>query len=482
MALAKDQIQFAGEFLLEDCTIVSTTGAEYNITELVQEINIYENLYQASISGDIVIKDTNNIVDNFPIIGEERLSLKIMTPQKSPKKDTTIDFTLSPLMIYKVNTVQGDGENALVVSLQFGSVEAFRNNTCRVSQSYSGQPSDIVEKILRDETYLRSKKPLYVEPTANLAKIVFPNKRPFKCIKHLSEISNSSFTNNSPSYLFYETTKGFHFRTIDSLCLEPVKFNFRETVGGQRDERGVVKVENELENIIDYQVTPRKDTMRNIQSGMLSSKLLTHDIYFKRLNLYKYDYLSNFDKDIHPDNGEGKPIYSEAKDPDNQKTLFDHEDTKLFVTTTASGASFSEVTDGVLNYPYQSDNLDQTLQRKKARNEQFEYGICMNVEINGQTYIQAGDKIGLEIGATSANTDNKLDDTLSGNYIVTHLRHTFTISQETKHKIIMRVAKDSKKGNFYSSDGIQQTSPVGPDKSTPEKIELDGAYFALTTL
>ena len=69
-----------------------------------------------------------------------------MTPQKSPKKDTTIDFTLSPLMIYKVNTVQGDGENALVVSLQFGSVEAFRNNTCRVSQSYSGQPSDIVER------------------------------------------------------------------------------------------------------------------------------------------------------------------------------------------------------------------------------------------------------------------------------------------------------------------------------------------------
>ena len=473
--LPKEQIQFAGEFLLEDCTIVSTTGTEFNITELVQEINIYENLYQASISGDIVIKDTNNIVDNFPILGEERLSLKIMTPQKSPKKDTIIDFTRSPLMIYKVNSTEGEGENALVVSLQFGSVEAFRNNTCRVSQSYTGQPSDIVEKILRDESYLKSKKPLYIEPTANLTKIVFPNKRPFRCIKHLSQISNSSHINSSPSYLFYETTKGFHFRTIDSLCLEGTKFNFRETVGGQRDERGVVRVENELENIISYQVTPRKDTMRNIQSGMLSSKLITHDIYNKKVNLYKYDYLNNFDKDIHPDNGEGKPIYSEAKDPDNQKSLFDHEDTKLFVSTTASGYSFSESS----NYPYQSDNLNQTLQRKTARNEQFEYGICLNVEINGQTYIQAGDKIGLEIGATAANTDKESDDMLSGNYIVTHLRHIFTMSQELKHKIIMRVAKDSKKGNFYSSDGIQQSNNVGPDKSTPEKIELDNEYFTL---
>mgnify|MGYP003309540576 FL=1 len=55
--LPKDELQFAGEFLLEDCTIVSTTGVEYNIIELVQEINIYENLYQAAISGDIIIKD-----------------------------------------------------------------------------------------------------------------------------------------------------------------------------------------------------------------------------------------------------------------------------------------------------------------------------------------------------------------------------------------------------------------------------------------
>ena len=103
----------------------------------------------------------------------------------------------------------------------------------------------------------------------------------------------------------------------------------------------------------------------------------------------------------------------------------------------------------------------------------------MNIEINGQTYIQAGDKVNLEIGATSANTDKKTDDMLSGNYIVTHLRHTFTMSQQLKHKISMRVAKDSKQGNFYSSDGIQQSNKVGPDKSTPERIELDNEYFTL---
>ena len=70
---------------------------------------------------------------------------------------------------------EGLNEASQVISLEFASSEGLRNQTCRISQSYSGQPSDIVEKILRDESYLNSKKELTVEPTANNVKIVFPN-------------------------------------------------------------------------------------------------------------------------------------------------------------------------------------------------------------------------------------------------------------------------------------------------------------------
>ena len=470
--VAKSELQFAGEFLVEECKIVSTTGEIYDIMEIVEEINVFENIYTASISGDIVIKDTTNIVKNFPIIGEERLILKIQTPQASPKPETTIDYTLSPLIIYKINSQYGTGETAQVVSLQFGSVEGFRNQTSRVSQSYSGVPSTIVEKILRDENYLRSKKTFYYEPTANNAKIIFPNIRPFKCIRHLSNISNSTLNNASPSYLFYETTKGYHFRTFDSMCREEPKFYFKENVAGQLDEKGVGNVQLELDTLVNYQRVSSKDTVKNINSGMISSKLITHDVYNKRLDLYKYDYLSNFDRDIHPDNGESTPIISQAKDPDNGKGLTDHEDTKLFVVSTASGYSFSEGE----NYPYQSDNLNQTLQRKSARKQQFENGSILNIEVNGQTFIQAGDKINLEIGSTSSITDDKEDKQLSGNYIVTHLRHTFTKSQQLKHKIVMQVAKDSGKGLDLPSSGIPQNNKLGPDKNTAKSVDVSAGY------
>ncbi len=470
--VAKSDLQFAGEFLVEECQIVSTTGQVYDINPLVEEINVFENIYTAAVSGDIVIKDTTNIVQNFPIIGEEKLILKIQTPQAKPEPETTIDFTLSPLIIYKINSQYGEGENAQIISLQFGSMEGFRNTTSRVSQSYSGQPNEIVEKILRDENYLKSKKTFYFEPTANNAKIIFPNIRPFKCIKHLSNISNSQLNNASPSYLFYETTKGFHFRTYDSMCREDPKLFLKENVGASLNEKGVIDAQKNLDTLINYQRVSSKDTVKNLNSGMISSKLIKHDVYHKRLDLYKYNYLDNFDRDIHPDNGEATPIISTAKDPDTNKSLIDNEDTKLFVVSTASGYSFEESG----NYPYQSDNLEQTLQRKTARRQQFENGHILNIEVNGQTFIQAGDKINLEIGATSALTQDKEDKQISGNYIITHLRHTFTKSQQLKHKIVMQVAKDSGKSNVLPSDGIPQNNQLGPDRNHSKSIDVSAGH------
>ena len=213
-----------------------------------------------------------------------------MTPQENPQPDTIIDFTNNPLMIYKINRQQGLGETSNLFSLQFGSIEGFRNQTSRVTQSYKGQTSDIIEKILRDELYLRSKKRFFKESTSNLAKVVFPNVRPFKCINYLSHISNSASNNASPSYMFYETTKGFHFRTFDGLCDDDVAMTYRENVAARFTPQGTNDVLATLETLVKYEVIPNKDTINNITNGMISSKLITHDVYNKKLNKWRPTY------------------------------------------------------------------------------------------------------------------------------------------------------------------------------------------------
>ena len=467
-----DEIKFAGEFRIDECTIITHEGFEYNITSLVEAVNFYEDIYKATVTGDIVIKDTTNIIMNFPIIGQERLKLKIQTPQANPTRETHIDFTQTPLYIHKINLQQGWDEGSQVASLQFQSSEGVHNQSCRISQSYSGQPSDIIEKILRDESYLRSKKELNIEPTANNVKVVFPNLKPFQCIEHLMSISNSAVASSSPSYLFFETAAGFNFKTFDGLCKEPIKFYYRENVASVLNDQQMIDPIVNLETVVSYQVVTAKDTVKNLNNGMLASKLLTHDIYHKKIDSYKYDYISNFNTDIHPDEG-GSPIIATAPDLDSNKSITDS-DAKLYVSTTASGYSFSENS----NYPYQSDNKNQTLQRRLSRRKQFNNGILLNLEVPGNTAIHVGDKIRVEVGATSTLVEKEEDNAITGNYIITQLRHNFNQSGEMKHKLIMRVARDSMVGNGYGTD--IKTNPNTVQRQPVTRV-TDSDYYSQST-
>ena len=110
----------------------------------------------------------------------------------------------------------------------------------------------------------------------------------------------------------------------------------------------------------------------------------------------------------------------------------------------------------------------------KHRKIQFESGVALNVEVAGQTSIHAGDKIRLEIGATSTLVQKDEDISLTGNYIVTQLRHTFNQSGDAKHSIVMRVAKDSKSGKAYGNS-VQNINSLYQDggKSTTKSTDTD---------
>ena len=77
-------VQYAGDFNLEEALLISPTG---NVTDLltdvvIVEMNIFEDMFKSSITGSIIVTDTNDIVSKIPIVGQEYLTLKI-SPQLS---------------------------------------------------------------------------------------------------------------------------------------------------------------------------------------------------------------------------------------------------------------------------------------------------------------------------------------------------------------------------------------------------------------
>ena len=450
------ELQYAGEYDITQCKILTTSGKQFDILPVVQDIVIFESIFTQSITGIITILDTTDLVNNGPIIGEEKLQIKLLTPQVNEKPDTIIDYTKTPLDIYKIGGLRGDGEKASVLSLHFASQEVYKNAISKISRSYKGSCSDIVDKIFRDKEYLDSDKEITIEETNGLRKIVFPSMKPFKAIDMLCRQSNSKNFKDSPSYLFYETTKGYNFRSIDGLCSQEPKMTYEENVP-DRVEGGVKNVDVNLRTINEFAVIGPRNTTDNIYEGMLSSNIKVHDIYNKKINYFTYNYFDEFDKDIHL---EDKPYISESKDKLSNKGLADYSNAMNFVTITSNGKSFDEPD----NYPYAPDDLEKIVMRRNSRLRQFQNSITLNMMIPGNTFIKAGDVLEIKIGASSTVTDRTNDPNYTGKYLITKIRHNFNNSKtDVRHTINMTVVKDSVNyeypNNFvqYENKGTKET-------------------------
>ena len=450
------ELQYAGEYDITQCKILTTSGKQFDILPVVQDIVIFESIFTQSITGIITILDTTDLVNNGPIIGEEKLQIKLLTPQVNEKPDTIIDYTKTPLDIYKIGGLRGDGEKASVLSLHFASQEVYKNAISKISRSYKGSCSDIVDKIFRDKEYLDSDKEITIEETNGLRKIVFPSMKPFKAIDMLCRQSNSKNFKDSPSYLFYETTKGYNFRSIDGLCSQEPKMTYEENVP-DRVEGGVKNIDVNLRTINEFAVIGPRNTNDNIYEGMLSSNIKIHDIYNKKINYFTYNYFDEFDKDIHL---EDKPYISESKDKLSNKGLADYSNAMNFVTITSNGKSFDEPD----NYPYAPDDLEKIVMRRNSRLRQFQNSITLNMMIPGNTFIKAGDVLEIKIGASSTVTDRTNDPNYTGKYLITKIRHNFNNSKtDVRHTINMTVVKDSVNyeypNNFvqYENKGTKET-------------------------
>ena len=220
-----DTIEFAGDYFLPNVVLHNHEGEGltpdkkgHDIKAIMQELNIYESIFKSGITGSVVINDATNIVGNLPIQGTETLSFRLSTPN-----DTTplgiinaTQETGQPFHIYKLADKQQLSEGMQFFVLHFASREFMRNTRVRVSQALEGGIHNMVQEIVANPDYLDSRKFLYFQQTRNQDKFVIPNLRPFSAIDFLCSKAMPS-NSKSAGYLFYETTKGFHFRSFESL-------------------------------------------------------------------------------------------------------------------------------------------------------------------------------------------------------------------------------------------------------------------------
>lgn len=438
-------IEFAGDFRLENITIHNhEDNLAVDIKGLVVEFNIYESIFANALTGSLVISDSTGLIGKLPVQGTERLTFKLSTPGS-----LTIDCTEEsghPMHVYAVSDKQQDGDTKEIYTLHFASREFLRNIRTRVSQAYSGRMNEMVASILGDENYLDSRKTLNVQKTRNQDKIVIPNKHPFQAINMLQKRALAD-DSNSVGYFFYETPRGFYFRSWESMFVdsranprvakqsfEYMNLNMTDnTAYGEKKN----KITHEYQSVEGYRfLNSSHDTAAMQAAGTYGHRVISHNLFDKSYKESDYHYHNYFNDTKHLD-GNKVPVVSTPVDFDD-KSISDYPESKVSVMPTSRFVHNEDT--GAFGIDAEQDGITEAA--RLSQKNQVLAGTRLEMTIKGQSYLEVGDVIqfNLQTVENKKTSDGAFDPQYSGRYVITKMRHRVTT---TEYINVLELIKDS---------------------------------------
>jgi len=464
MAPNTGSIGFAGQFTLDTATIITADKQIVDVTAEVSEISIYEDTLNPVLSGTIVFSDNFNIQNMMPLIGQELLKLKIRTPSLEDPDDV-IDFTEQVFFLHNMESqLQTSATNQTLV-FNFISMEAMHNQRNTVSKTFKGTYADIVESILRNE--LKSTKRLFIEPSSGLKQVLAVDEHPFDLIE-IAKTQSLSQQMGAPSYLFYETMWGFHFRSLESLYAEAYKgfYTTDHTRGKETLPHGQPNILRDYSKIHTYNIEANADTLGSSANGTYGSTLITHDIFNKTYTTSTYNYFDTFKNELTMNSykkSASHPLYSASSLDEDGNTVSDFPSKRYLLPVSIKDTSKKTDAHFITSkgtYPFTAYNPSTWLQRRQSKISVLDAGLSISMKVNGHTGIHAGDmvQINLPYSAMSKSADKEtVDKFYRGPFMIRSLHHNFSQISRTHH-IFMDCVKDC----------LDKPLPVGEGTPVPK--------------
>ena len=473
--MAKTDIEFAGDFDLPSIVLhnhknkgrpVDGNKTGVDIKQMVQEFNIYENMYKGAMTGSLVISDAVNLIGNLPIQGTERLTFKLATPGQDPIDCS--DETGNPMYIYKLTDKQQHNDGMQIYVLHFCSREFLRNLRTKVSKAYSGTFDQMVNAIMYDKDLLDTRKKVFFQKTRNQDKIVVPNRRPFSAI---SMMCKRALAENSKSagYYFWETSKGFHFRSWESLCVETTgrkrkaKQTFRYMPMNITDDNVDDKILHDFTSVEEYKfVNNFHDVAANTALGTYAHRVITHNLYDKSYRHDDYHYHNSYRLTKHTE--PHVPIVDTPVDYDDNG-ISDYPESRVTVMPTTQFAHGEDT--GAFGIEVEQDGKTEGL-RESLVNQTIA-GTKLVMTVKGQSSLQTGDVINFNLLSVENRTNSAgaPDPQYSGRYIITKIRHRVTADD---YKMILECSKDSVAKSYSRSYSDRFLGKEPKTDNTPQDI------------
>ena len=446
--------------------VVNDTKPYANLAgDMCKQFQYYEDIMWPSYAATMVIEDSaENIISNMPIQGFEKVVVEVddLTETGENNGRYTYEFRVWNIS-NRINVSRRQ-----VYTLSLLSREGLRNEGIVVNKKLSGTTSGIAEKILGDYLQVPATSMDVEASTTNM--VILPTKKsPYTVIKSLlpktisEKISkNIETANNSDDasdtksdvsdpealkgtgtagYLFFQTNRGFVFRSIDSLIsTDKDKFNGKPVVGSPFYWQPAKLNNPSLNRIQEIVFGQEFDMIKKLREGHFSSVVCSFNINTLTYKEQKYSLKDTWNDMAH--------LGSQTKLPKGQRELSEYP-TRVMSTILDNEvfnqdpkiASVDDGGDGSHRYQdLQLHYLSQGLARAGLL-----FNQQLTISITGHLELCAGDKIEIKIPDQSAEAakETAYDQEHSGTYLIKQVNHQFNMGDSRTVYTVLDLVRDS---------------------------------------
>ena len=398
------------------------------------EVRYYESILSDTRTATLVYVDSGgsingkSILDGLPITGGEKIVIKI---EDVNEKQINID-NKNALYVNQV-TPLSENTNNQIVSLELKSREYFLNEKIRVTKKFTGKISNNIRLLLEDQ--IKTEKELHIENTLDNYNFTGNLKKPFYLINWLSKrstpVSSSDTLGKTAGFFFFETSEGYHFKSIDSLLDEKKNPPKRSIMYNNTPDMGGKDIPKRYDT---KALTFKKGNLVNLgekyKVGAFSTKIITFDPFscFYEVRKFNSDSLKN----SYSSAGIDVPIENQELIPEGLEETGDFSRTTYYLMdrgTLPDGNTEQQLSKSKEENFKSRDIVNQAIMRYNLL-----FSSTIEITIAGDFELHAGDSIFFDSAELTDTSPSKINEQSGGLYIISELCH-FVSSKGTFTKL-----------------------------------------------
>lgn len=253
----------SSDYVIKGLYLLTSTGQAINLIGVMLELNLYESIFNACMTGDLLVGDGGDMISSLQLHGNEFLTVRIDKP--------SLNQTLQKVFrIYKISN-RSIGPNALQnYTFHFCSEELFLSTQYLISKSYKGLTiTKMVQDILLNKLNVDPKKIAMVSQSVGNFDLIVPKMQPLQAIEWLAP---KAYTPNGNLFFFYENRDGYNFASYEDLLKLPVYATYSRAMKVDNDPAKNIRGYNSFQIVEDF------DVIKATRMGAYSASLISFDV------------------------------------------------------------------------------------------------------------------------------------------------------------------------------------------------------------